>query len=350
MMSEDLNIKILKAMHRIEQLYFETNGKCYLSFSGGKDSMVVLALIKMCCDCLTVSPEGIKAVFCNTRIELDATVEFVNWVKENYYSNLEIIYPEKTFPQVLAEYGKPIKSKIKSESIGRYQNTGTKDCLSYQYLADIGEKRYAKIRLANKDLHILNDNFGIKISNKCCDVLKKKPFAKYNKEHDVEGYILGIRNAEGGARQLSTEKRLMNGGKICTATKGKYTVKMPIIDWTDENIKEFVQYYDLPLSKAYTDYGMSRTGCIGCPFSRHLASDLETLSVKEPRKYKATMFWLKDVYIAQNVILPFDSEYEAERKQKWLQDGGYFEMRKDVLAELRPEGLKERFYNKDKFK
>ena len=49
-MSKELNTKIVNAMERIEQLVRMTDGKCYLSFSGGKDSTVVLALIKMCQD------------------------------------------------------------------------------------------------------------------------------------------------------------------------------------------------------------------------------------------------------------------------------------------------------------
>ena len=45
---DTLEKKITDAMHRIEELYHETDGKCYVSFSGGKDSTVILALIKMC--------------------------------------------------------------------------------------------------------------------------------------------------------------------------------------------------------------------------------------------------------------------------------------------------------------
>lgn len=352
MMSEDLNTKIIKAMHRIEQLYFETDGKCYLSFSGGKDSMVVLALIKMCSDCLTIPNNAIKAVFCNTRIELDATVEFVEWVKDNYYSNVEVIYPEKTFSYVISEYGKPIKSKMKSDFIDRYQRNGDEKSLSFQYMIGVGEngKTYSKTKIANKDLHIISDDFDIKISNKCCEFLKKKPFSNYNKQNDIKGYLLGIRMDEGGARQLSAEKRLLNGGTVCTAQKGNQIVKMPIIDWTDDNIQEFIEYYKIPLSKAYTEYGMTRTGCIGCPFSRHLKEDLEILKEKEPNKYKACMFWLKDVYIAQNVSLPFDKDYEEERKYTWLKDGGYFDIRMDMLAKYRPEGLRQRFKDKRLFK
>lgn len=46
----DLDKRVTDACHRIEELYYETDGKCYVSFSGGKDSTVLLALIKMCED------------------------------------------------------------------------------------------------------------------------------------------------------------------------------------------------------------------------------------------------------------------------------------------------------------
>ena len=48
----------------------------------------------MCEEIYTLPPNAIPAVFCNTGIELGATVEFVQWVKDNYYSNVQIIRPD----------------------------------------------------------------------------------------------------------------------------------------------------------------------------------------------------------------------------------------------------------------
>ena len=45
-------------------------------------------------------------------------------------------------------------------------------------------------------------------------------------------------------------------------------------------------------------------------------------------------FWLKDVYIAQNVILPFDEEYEKERIEKWKESEP---MRYGMLKKHRPD-------------
>ena len=314
-----LNVK--KAKNRISTLYYQTAGACCLSFSGGKDSTVVLALIK--------SLElDIPAVFCDTQIELDATYNFVRWVNENYYP-VEIVKPEKSFSEVLKEYGKPIKSKMRSHALRAYQNNP-----NAKSAKNLFDKKVHRVSIANRDFHILHPDFKIKISPNCCDYLKKKPFEKHFKENDFGGYFTGERISEGGARAFQAEKRVKEGKPICTKISGNYIVKAPIIDWSDEMVEEFIKRENVPLSEAYTKYGMSRTGCCCCPFSKELAEDLKVMWKYEPQKYKASMFWLKDVYIAQNVILPFDFEYEKERIEKWKE---YEPMRYEMLKKHRPD-------------
>lgn len=334
----DLDLKLTNAQHRIEQLYNDTNGNCYLSFSGGKDSTVILAIIKMCQDLGTIG--DIKAVFCNTGIELQATTDFVNWVKDNWYSNIEIIRSKVSFDWVIKNKGKPMKSKLKSEFIGRYQKN--KNSNQLKYLLNTENVNYAKSKIADKDLHIISLEFDIKVSSLCCDYLKKKPFAIYNKTNNVKGYILGERLQEGCIRQLSADKRVQNGGTLCTKTKGHYIVKLPIIDWSDDDIDEFIKVYNIPLSIAYTKYGLSRTGCMGCPFSQNLEFCLEVLYKYEPNKYKASMYWLKDVYIAQGVKLFFDMNYMKEFNEKWRND--YSIMRHDMMIKYRPENIAAKNY------
>lgn len=327
------DIKITKAMERIEQLFYETEGKCYLSFSGGKDSTVILALIKMCEEIYTIPKSGIPAVFSNTGIELGATVDFVKWVKNNWYENVHIIKPEKTFSWIINNEGKPMKSKIKSQFLSRYQKGNRSENTMKNILGENG--KLIKAKLANKDMHLLHDNFDIKVSDKCCLILKKKPFEKYNREHDMRGYILGERVAEGGIRYTSASKRINEGGKLCTKTKGNYIIKLPIIDWTDEDVDNFINKYNVPLSKAYTEQGYKRTGCFLCPFALNIEQNLQKLYKYEPNRYKASMFWLKDVYIAQNIKLPFDTQYEKNRITKWAKDYGH--MRYEMLKKYRPE-------------
>lgn len=336
MMMIDLDKHITDACHRIEELYHETNGKCYISFSGGKDSTVLLALVKMCEEIYTIPPNAIPAVFSNTGIELGVTYDFVRWVKENYYENVQIIHPVKPFGWVMEHEGKPLKSKMKSKDLHQYHCGKRSELLLLLLL--LGKcgtgKMSAKHKIADRDMHMMHDDFPIIPSQKCCYWMKKKPFEKYSKENGMLGNIQGVRLAEGGARESAANVRLRSGGKLCTWVKGGIIQKAPIIDWSEDNVNEFIEKYHVPLSEAYTKYGFKRTGCMACPYAREVDNDLEYLYYHEPNRYKASMFWLKDVYIAQDVRLPFDDSYERERERMWLEV--YEPMRQEMLRKYRP--------------
>lgn len=192
--------RMTDAQHRIEDLYARTNGKCYVSFSGGKDSTVLLALIKQCQELGTVG--DIPAVFSNTGIELGVTVEFINWVKENWYPNVVMIRPEKSFEWVLREKGKPIRSKAKSEFLNRYRRNPTENTMRCLIAGVSKEGKPAiRTRLADRDMHMVHSGFGIQASSACCDFLKKKPMSGYEKSHGMNGCLTGIRMDEGGHQE-----------------------------------------------------------------------------------------------------------------------------------------------------
>ena len=315
-----LEDRIRDACHRIEELYYETDGKCYVSFSGGKDSTVLLALIKMSEDILTIPPNSIPAVFSNTGIEMQVTIDFVQWVKENYYPNVVTIRPEKSFDWVLKNEGKPVKSKMKSKDLHQYHYGKRSDALLLLLLhaTTLQGKQSAKHRIGDHDMHFLHDEIGIKPSNKCCEWMKKKPFEHYAKESGMKGCLQGVRQGEGGARDSAVTTRLFHGGKLCTWVKNGIIQKAPLIDWSSQDIEDFIKEYNVPLSKAYTEFGFQRTGCCACPYARDVDRNLEYLYYHEPNRYKAMMHWLKDVYIAQDVRLPFDEAYERERERMAL--------------------------------
>lgn len=330
-----LDDKIRDACHRIEDLYNETEGHCYVSFSGGKDSTVLLALIKMCEEVYTIPQNAIPAVFSNTGIELGITVDFVNWVKENYYPNVHVIRPIKSFDWVMKNEGKPMKSKMKAKDLHQW-HCGTRSeaiLLLLLGLSSTGKFSHKHI-LADKDMHLMHDDMNIIPSEKCCDWMKKKPFEKYAKENGMKGCIQGVRIAEEGARDSAVKTRLFHGGKLCTWVKKGVIQKAPIIDWSDTEVEEFIEKYSIPLSKAYTEFNFRRTGCMACPFGKQVDQDLEYLYYHEPNRYKAAMHWLKDVYIAQDVRLPFDEAYEREREREWRLR--YEPMRQEMLRKYRP--------------
>lgn len=346
----ELELSIAKGKKRTRDLYNQTGGACYLSFSGGKDSTVVLALIKLCEEDGDIPKNAIPAVFCNTKIEMDATLDFVNWVKDNYYSNVQIIETTKSFGQVIKEYGKPMISKLKSKELENLAKQKRKGIVEkYHNLdrllgIDYGTGIFKKIKIADKDLHVLHDNFNISMSSECCHQMKKIPFENYTKDNNIKGYMSGERMAEGGARSINFMNLLKSGKNICTSIKGDFIAKAPLVDWSDEIVELFIREYKVPLSRAYTEYGCKRTGCFLCPFSRELYFDLKVLYAKEPKKYKASLGFLKDVYIAQGVKLDFDPEYMNEFNKTWPK---YEAMRYEMLKKYRPDCRLAKKYEKD---
>lgn len=315
-MSLALEMCITDALFRIKRDYERCQGKIYLSFSGGKDSTVLGELIKM-----AELPTDIPFVFCDTGIEMEA---IRNFVKEFDYPNIVTVKPKKPFPLILKEDGKPVCSKMKSQFLGRYQVylKDGRDPMGIQMTRQLisGEAENGNIKkgfrsnnaLALKHFNLLWPDLEYKISSKCCDFLKKEPFQRYAKENDMSGVFMGVRNQEGGARSMvyreCVQIRIKRGREEVTS--------FPIIDWTDENIEEFINYFGIKVSIAYTKYGLDRTGCAGCPFGKILDVELKALYDHEPQKYKGMLFMLKDVYADMGVMLPFDPEYMEYYKER----------------------------------
>ena len=101
----DLRVKIELSKKRIRDFYEYFNGEVYISFSGGKDSTVLLHLIR------TLYP-NIPAVFIDTGLEYPEIREFVRTI-----SNVIWIRPKMPFKEVLEKYGYPIISKEQSQFI-----------------------------------------------------------------------------------------------------------------------------------------------------------------------------------------------------------------------------------------
>ena len=98
-----LDLKVAKTKLRIREwidYYGEEN--VYVSFSGGKDSTVLLDLVRS-------EYPNIEAVFVDTGLEYPELKEFVN-----SFDNVTIIRPKMSFKQVIEKYGYPIISKEQS--------------------------------------------------------------------------------------------------------------------------------------------------------------------------------------------------------------------------------------------
>lgn len=147
-----------------------------LVFRGGVDSTVLLHLVRQ------IYPD-VKAVYCDTGLEYP---EIKNFVKS--CANVEIIRPELSFKEVIKTYGYPIISKGVAQSIERVRSnngynkrTGqrTTDWLALNGLLK-GKTGQPSIFNKKKWKFLLDADF--KISGRCCDFLKKRPFKLYEKK------------------------------------------------------------------------------------------------------------------------------------------------------------------------
>lgn len=101
-----LDMKIKLTQSRIRQWVneFGEDG-VYISFSGGKDSTVLLDIVRK------MYP-SIKAVYVDTGLEYPEIKHFVKG-----FDNVEIIRPEMVFKDVIVKYGYPMISKEVSECV-----------------------------------------------------------------------------------------------------------------------------------------------------------------------------------------------------------------------------------------
>jgi 3'-phosphoadenosine 5'-phosphosulfate sulfotransferase (PAPS reductase)/FAD synthetase len=88
-----LEDKITRTKLLIKEWYEYFDGKVAISFSGGKDSTVLLHIARQ------LYPD-IPAIFCGTGLEYPEIREHVKT-----FDNVEWIKPKKTFKQVVLEYG-----------------------------------------------------------------------------------------------------------------------------------------------------------------------------------------------------------------------------------------------------
>lgn len=271
----------VQKIRSINEMY-DLENNAYISFSGGKDSTVLSALID-----IALPNNKIPRVFINTGIEYKAIVEFVREVSVNDFRFTEI-YPTQNIKSMLEQYGYPFKSKEHSFKISIYQNSGkTKTITNY-----LGEGTKKSFLCPKKLSYNFTPDFNLKCSDKCCIKLKKTPVAKWSVENNRPITITGMRKEEGGQRQSV---------KGCTIFYDKESTKLhkfhPLLVVSENWINQFVEKFDIKLCKLYyPPYNFKRTGCKGCPFALKLQEQLDLLEKFFPTERKQCELLWKPVY------------------------------------------------------
>jgi len=129
----------------------------------------------------------------------------------------------------------------------------------------------------------------IKVSEKCCVESKKRPIYKYIKEHHIDLNVTGERRGEGGTRSMVH--------KTCFEQRDHKADKyMPLFWWNSDEKQDFKLAEGIVYSDCYEVYGMTRTGCCGCPFSLEIADELRIMRIFEPKLYRACMAVFGEAY------------------------------------------------------
>ena len=245
-------------------------GNVYVSFSGGKDSTVLLDIARR------LYPD-ILAVFCMTGNEYPDICRFVR-EKKNKGENIQIIRPQMTPREVWAKYGFPLVSKEVGESVHCIR-VNPESVKSKKALGVINPT--SMFVLANKWRYLIKEPY--ECSDVCCDILKKRPAKKFQHETGRKP-ILGMMADESVLREKTY---LRNGG--CNVYSGNAR-SMPLSIWLEQDIWDYIEKFDIQIADIYHK-GAKRTGCMGCGFGAQFRDDnrFRVLMKYHPKFYDVIM-------------------------------------------------------------
>jgi len=229
----ELNKDILEGLinstlDSIRNIYLKNKNKVDIiavSFSGGKDSTVLLDLVQR-----VIPPTEFVVIFNDTNMELSPTYEYVNTIKKRY-KNLKFMTAktELRAPEMWKKMGPPSR-----------------------------------------------------VHRWCCSVYKSTPTIKLirkltNKDTPILLLFDGVRSDE--------SRRRTNLGKVLKekntlTSQGKYLIQRnshPLLYWNSAEVYLYLLYRNIPLNRLYR-MGLRRVGCAVCPFGSQWKETIMSLA------------------------------------------------------------------------
>ena len=296
--------KIQITQTRIIEWYVRNKGNVCVSFSGGKDSTVLLHLVR------TLYPD-VRAVFSNTGLEYPEIQKFAR-----SFPNVDVVTPAIRFDKVVSKYGYPLIGKEVALAIYYARRTAGYKRAQLQGvdgLKKYTEKQESKIRdietvakRHTKEKYLPLAHIPVPISNYCCNALKKKPFLAYQRVHKVVPFFGTIAEESRNRAQAW----IRHG---CNAFDSKKPTSQPLSFWTEQDILQHIVDEGIEIASVYGEIvavdedgneyaansllpdgklrctGCDRTGCIFCAFGFHLEKGetrFQKLARTHPRHYE----------------------------------------------------------------
>lgn len=276
--------------------------KILCSISGGSDSDIMLDLF------CRIDKTKCTFVFFDTGLEYEATKEHLKYLEQKYDIEIVWIKAKKPIPTTCKIYGEPFLSKQVSEWIYRLQK------YNFTWENKTFEELYSEYPKCKAALRWWCNNFGIdskfniaynkglkefmilnppnfKISSKCCLFAKKYPVFEFITENNFNLNCYGVRKYEKGARSTAYSNCFTDNSE-----KGNIDEYRPLY-WYKEDIKRIYEnFFNIQHSKCYTEYGLTRTGCAGCPFGKDFEQELCIIEQHEPKLFNAVNNIFKNSY------------------------------------------------------
>lgn len=326
MQSLSLDSKIRMTEQRIK-VWIEAFGEdgVYVSFSGGKDSTVLLDIVRN-----KMGLKQIPAVFVDTGLEYPEIREFIR-----SFENVVWLKPKMNFKQVIEKYGYPFFSKETSEAI-YYARKAQRNEISpkkYKYGTSIrllqlqgkmphkknGEPTGEYSKMFDKSRYQFMLDAPFEVSNRCCSVMKKTPLKQ------IKGYPITAQMAQESKQR--TSQWLKNG---CNGFEMKSPISNPMAFWTEQDVLLYIKKYEIPICSVYGEIvddvkgteevsgqmtisdikgfedstlfdaerrplkttGCDRTGCMFCGYGCHLEKGegrFEQMKKTHPKQYEWIM-------------------------------------------------------------
>lgn len=307
------------------------------SYSGGADSDIMIDLIERTREMFNLPP--IKYAFINTGLEMQATKNHVKETAEKYGVVIQEFRPKVNIVNAVRKNGVPFVSKIMSAGLSEWQKKKIPLSIAEEYenaedkqakRAELRE-RYPKcesvinflcccnaageprpnIQLVINSSKYMRDFISeyppdFQISADCCTYCKKNIAHEVQKNFDM--VITGERRDEGGMRSVP---RKDNTSLCFTETSSGQFRLRPLYYVSDKDKAWYKDYYKIRYSDAYEVYGLTRTGCCGCPISYKAVDDLEKIRPYEPVLVKAAWNVFGDSYRYRKKYVEYK---EARRK------------------------------------
>lgn len=308
------------------------------SYSGGADSDILLDLIERTRKIFNLPP--VKYAFFNTGLEMKATRDHVKATAEKYGVEISEYRPKVNIVTASRKYGIPFVSKIMSAGLSEWQKKGVPLSVADEY--DAAEDKEAKrqelrerypkcesvlnflcccnskgeprpnIQLVINSSKYMRDFIAeyppdFQISAKCCDYCKKQLAHHVQKGFDM--IITGERRDEGGMRSVPRK----DSTSMCftETSSGQYRLR-PLFYVSDADKAWYKETYGVRYSDAYEVYGLTRTGCCGCPISYKAVADLEMIRPYEPNVVKGAWAIFGKSYEYRQKY----NEYKERRKKE----------------------------------